>query len=281
MTGIPWLPPGTSPPGVKTHYANSDCYLAASQNCSEKISREHYLSRDVLTELGPAIGIHGFPWLAPDERRIVGIDSLTAKILCTRHNSSLSPLDQEAGRFFRALREISENLFSKSLSRKKLTYNFCGLALDMWMVKVACGLYYSNIAAEDNVKLSGSYKINRELIYHALANSRFLPGAGLYFITPKNRTMISENQVQLRPLTVKEEKRFIGFRVGIRNTEFDSLFDVQGLALPTEKDGLHYRPSELIFKSKLREHTIALNWPPSASKKIITISVLPKRGKAI
>ena len=44
---------------------------------------------------GPAVAIDGVFWASPGE--VVGINSLTAKILCVRHNSALSPLDTEAG----------------------------------------------------------------------------------------------------------------------------------------------------------------------------------------
>jgi hypothetical protein len=277
---VRWIPPNTSPPGAKTGHSNPNCYLRAAGDCSDDISREHYISRDVLAELGPTITIHGLPWLAPDERRVVGIESLTAKILCRRHNSALAPLDAEAGRFFRALREIDENLYEKSLSRKGLSFEFCGLALDMWMVKASCGLFYSRIAIEGESRLVDTHTINDGLVSQALLGGAFLPGAGLYLISPRGSVMTTAPQLQFRQLTVEAEKRFVGFRIGVRNHEFDSLLDVLGVTLPSDRDGFHHRPSELLFKNKLREHRISLVWPPDTPRRSITMTVLSMQKRS-
>jgi hypothetical protein len=93
--------PSLRPPGKVTGYSHAGCYLRNTRDCSEQISREHYISRSVLTQLGEVLRISGAPWLDPDQTLDTTVENLTAKILCKRHNEALSPLDGEAGLFFR------------------------------------------------------------------------------------------------------------------------------------------------------------------------------------
>src|ERR1700746_1594875 len=87
--------PNLTPSGAVTCYSNPGCYLSMTRNCSPGLSGEYYISRDLLTEIGTAVTVGGVLWLAPDTQLVVGINSLTANILCTRHNS----LDAHAGKF--------------------------------------------------------------------------------------------------------------------------------------------------------------------------------------
>jgi len=64
------------------------------------LSAEHYMSRSVLEALGDTVAIGGAPWLGRGEQREIGINKLTAKILCSRHNTALFPADTAAGEFF-------------------------------------------------------------------------------------------------------------------------------------------------------------------------------------
>jgi hypothetical protein len=45
---------------------------------------------------------------SPDEIRRLSVSSLGSNILCTRHNSALSPLDTEMARFFSDLSSITQ-----------------------------------------------------------------------------------------------------------------------------------------------------------------------------
>src|ERR1051326_2721329 len=140
--------PHLAPPAPKTNYSQNGCYLAHTNDCSEGLSGEHYVSQAVLAQLSDtAVAVKGAFWLPPDEEKITGINSLTAKILCARHNGALSGLDTEAALFLRRLREIRIQLGRKSLSRKPILSIISGETLELWVLKLACGLFYSKIAA--------------------------------------------------------------------------------------------------------------------------------------
>src|SRR5882672_5744136 len=86
--------PSVRPRSPTTGQSQNGCYLGHAQDCAGGISGEHYISEIVLEQLSePAVAIDGVFWLPPGEQKIIGINSLTAKILCARHNSALSPLD--------------------------------------------------------------------------------------------------------------------------------------------------------------------------------------------
>jgi hypothetical protein len=136
------------PPGKVTGYGHADCYLRSTKNCSQKISREHYVSEAIFEEFD-GLEVSGAPWLAPGERRRIGIGSATANILCTRHNSALSPLDTEAARFFRTLRNVGADIVRKTLSRRNQAHIFSGATLELWTLKVACGAFFAKSPSRD------------------------------------------------------------------------------------------------------------------------------------
>lgn len=79
------------------------CWAESLGTCSGKQSGEHYFSKSLFP--GDAIKVCGFPW-CKDQEMAIGMDSAVAKILCTKHNADLSPLDNEARRMCVLMREM-------------------------------------------------------------------------------------------------------------------------------------------------------------------------------
>jgi hypothetical protein len=258
-----------------TKYSHPSCYLAPTGDCSNDISGEHYLSRTILEALGPGIRLGGLPFLKPGEERVVGINTLTVNVLCRRHNAALSWLDDEAGRFFRTLHKIEQDLLKRSLSRKSTAYLFSGIALEMWMVKVACGLYFGRIAGSSEQRMADSHAVNSAAAIAALTRGQFAPRAGMYLRAFVNDENGSGSFVQLAPISVDEDQahRFVGLRTSLRGHEFDALFDVRGLKLPAQ--GCVYRPAELIFTNEQRRHYVTLSWPTGTT--IVSLTANARR----
>jgi hypothetical protein len=131
------------PPGRVTGYSHPRCYLSFTENCDEKLTGEHLETRGILAQIGQKINVTGVPWLKPGEVRTVGINSLTAKIPCKRHNSEFSTVDATASRFFEILTNANINLATASPSRRKQCYLLNGEDLEMWAAKVLLGLLHS------------------------------------------------------------------------------------------------------------------------------------------
>jgi len=231
------------------------------------------MSRSVLEAIGsPAVAIDGAPWLAPGERKAVGIESLTAKILCIRHNSALSPLDEAAEQFFKRLRVIHADLQRRSLSLKRSLVIMSGEALELWMLKLACGLFYSRNAARHGARLIDDHEVDERLVEEALVRGRWYRGGGLYMKAPQGHRVPLLDAVSMAPLTAAGMHRVVGASITMTGLEFELLFDPIGIDPQfCSAEGWVHRPSELRFAIEKRAYSIALTWAPGTPPKLINM----------
>jgi hypothetical protein len=262
--------PSLLPPGAKTNFSHSRCYLRGTENCSEKISGEHYISANVLEQLGDSITISGAPWHSPGQTQTLTINNLTAKILCERHNSALSPLDAEAGIFFKVLRSTFEDLERASSSRKLNLHLVSGTMLELWMLKAACGIYFS-IASHNGTRLSETHTIDLAKVEQAFFASDWDARGGLYLKSIIGSAMQTAWSVVVSPLSNNDKKRNGGVRISLLGFELDLLFDTTDTN-PGPWNGITHRPSELSFENKGRKHYIILTWPPGTPERVVNFS---------
>lgn len=260
-----------------TGNSQNGCYLGHTNDCAGGISREHYISEDVLEELSePAVAIDGVFWLPPGERQIVGINSLTANILCVRHNSALSPLDAEAGHFLRTVKRIHASLDTKSVSRKRLISIVSGEALEQWILKVACGLFYSKIASHNGLRIAIDHAIEDAVIAEGLFSKRWFSNCGLYMRVAIGQRVTGINAISMAPLiALTPEKRYLGIRVSIIGLEFAVIFDPRHDAATLAAEGWRLRPTDVSFRSKPRTHWLILTWPAGVPSRVIELRRLP------
>lgn len=128
------------------------CALEPLGPCEGGLSGEHYISAAVLNVIAPEgrISIEGTPWAI--EPRSVGPQALTANVLCRRHNTELSPLDQEGGRFASFLRTAQLDLASSAPTGGAARFD--GRLLERWLLKVVFGMWASGNLTRDGVKLA-------------------------------------------------------------------------------------------------------------------------------
>jgi hypothetical protein len=164
----------TTPTGIHTGHSHSRCHAQELKGCSRKISKEHYISRDVLSAIGGPLEVSGFPWLA-GETAGLSVDALTSKILCERHNNALGPLDKEAGKFFRAVREIDAELADDAPPAPSHKYVINGPDIQRWLLKCLFGLVHA--------RGSTSHTIHNEARYLQVlfGTATWPPMCGLYF----------------------------------------------------------------------------------------------------
>jgi hypothetical protein len=94
------IPALTAPPPPKTGISLPGCYASHLADCSPKISLEHHISKslpDVLN-FDNDLRVSGPKWQEGEEKKLPP-NALTSKILCKRHNSALSVLDEQSERF--------------------------------------------------------------------------------------------------------------------------------------------------------------------------------------
>lgn len=137
-------PPRPLLTGRRTGYANRRCYGRASNDCSEAITREHWISEAVLEHVrdqDSGVVVGGMTWLAKGETKQIGIGALTSRILCDRHNFALSPLDAMAGQFFAAMRDDGRSLIDHGPEGEfPCAFTMIsGPMLELWLLKVLWG----------------------------------------------------------------------------------------------------------------------------------------------
>jgi hypothetical protein len=233
------------------------------------------MSRAVLQEIGPKVRVGGVPWLPPGERKEIGINSLKARILCSRHNNALSPLDAEATRFFATLRTILAEAGRKSLSRKRIPLLFSGEMLELWALKVSYGSFYSGNAAHDRVRLLDNHVLNGKFIHEALRFGIWAHAAcGLYFRAPDRHRVSPVDAVEVSPVTSRVSNKVLGVLIGMTGLEFLLIHDPD-LFMETDiaADGFKHRPTEFHFRIEKRRYSLILTWPPETQRIMIRLDL--------
>ena len=217
---VPTLRPIRGPTG----FAHERCYLNVTRDCSSQLSREHYVSRTVLEKLGEIIAISGAHWIESGCTFQTSVESLTAKILCKRHNEALSPLDSEAGIFFGALLNAFVDLDRKTLSKKRTFHLASGEALELWFLKVACGHYFGS-AAQDGFKLKQTYQIDLARVAKAFFHSEWDSRCGLYFKGSAGDRLTTSGRIDISALLDPSRNQMTGVTLDLLGIKMDLLFE--------------------------------------------------------
>jgi hypothetical protein len=145
LTAVPAVPISMNNPAA----SNPGCYARQLCDCRGPVNREHVVSDSLLAEVwqGEKAGrVHGLTFLTGKTRQdpaIVGIKSLTAKILCTGHNNDLSRFDSEITKLFRAREQqvMAEDRGDPVAENRYVN----GDKIERWMLKTLCnGIFSGN-----------------------------------------------------------------------------------------------------------------------------------------
>lgn len=164
------------------------------------MSREHLVSDSLFVD--EEVIAHGLPW-CKDQPKKIGLASLTARILCTRHNSLLSPIDDAGAGAFDVIRKMRE--LGRVRRKMKPTiwhvvkYSVDGPGLERWFLKTLI-----------NLTFEGGYPIGREsaqpgrpsehLVHIAFGRRKFEERAGLYSVIHPGMKMFSAERIAFTPL---------------------------------------------------------------------------------
>ncbi len=233
----------------------SRCWAKDLGNCSSKISAEHLVSAALFE--GPAIDVEGFPWCKGESKRI-GLGSFTANILCTKHNSELAALDQEAAETFRALRKATRLANTrKQLPRRRWNrhrHYVDGRRLEKWFLKTTVNLVHIGEAAPWPGKAAGDPRPPRPWLEVLFGRRVFPDRTGLYSAATVGETFDSTDTVRFAPL-------------GQSQVLAGGLFEFRGLklllALRTLRHDADLRDWNIAAEWKsasLTHHLRKLNW---------------------
>lgn len=176
------------------------CWAASLGNCSDKLSREHLITESLFS--GDSVRVQGFPW-CKDHPIEIGISGLAAKILCVRHNSSLSPVDEAGAQAFSVLREMCRlsNVRERMKARywNVVRYRINGPVLERWFLKTLI-----NLCCDRDYPIGRRSTIvgrpTEQLARIAFGLEPFEHRAGLYFVVRAGMRVDSTETVSFAPL---------------------------------------------------------------------------------
>jgi hypothetical protein len=261
------------PPGAPTRYSHPRCYLNFTQNCSTKISGEHPVSKGILQQIGQSVRVTGWP--KPGDDKTLATKNLTANILCTRHNSAFSDVDNAATKLFKFVNAISVDLANKSLSSKNKFYFVSGNDLEIWATKALLGVFNS----QPRNTVLARYAVDQNVIEDTIRSARPPGMCGIYLNARLGTPRVHhENEITVGTITLKEDMRLIGLIIDIGGLSFDFLMDPLGINTLGEMATKIYRPAHLMFEGRRRSHVIFLSWSSDHSQDgvVFTRNLNPK-----
>jgi hypothetical protein len=112
----------------------------------------------------------------------IGVNSLTANILCGAHNSALSIVDAEGIRVFRAIRRFEEILSLRQplFDAADLEHDADGFLLERWFLKHAINLFVASGSAKRWLGGLVPSKPPQQIVQAAFGLIRLQRPSGLY-----------------------------------------------------------------------------------------------------
>lgn len=241
-------------PFNKKGFSNKKCYLAGTKGCSQKISREHYISKNLLDKIekyNATIDVCGLSWLPKEHLKSIGKSSLVANILCTQHNSDLSGLDSELGNFVEAISLIDKEFQNENPS--SLIYSIDGTYIERWLLKSLVGMVESRQIKQKN---GIPFQYKKKCIKLICSNQERWPaGWGLYVSKPLNRVYHSSS-IEFIPMHNPNNGELLAATVKISGIEMNFLM---GKPNSSTVYGIQ-RPKTITFEKNGVKSAINLNW---------------------
>ncbi len=242
-------PSVTGPPPPKTGLSNPRCYASQLADCSQRLSKEHFISHGILKLLSHdgLVTIDGFNWQEEKNTQELPTPRLASRILCKRHNEALSALDATALRFFQNLDKAI-----RQTERRNRVFLFDGTNFELWMLKTLCGAVFSRNA---HIKAQSTGWKPNSLWLHILFYGKPFPDHwGLYYSGENADTI--ERGFKLRTLANSTDGVY-GVRISLDDELFLFLMDTP----PEDLTGTYtYRPKEIVLLNEYCENVIRFGW---------------------
>jgi hypothetical protein len=196
------------------------CWAESLGHCSDTMSGEHTVSKGLFTN--DVVMVQGLSW-CKDEPKAIGLNNLTRKILCTRHNSGLSPVDDAAIAAFNAFREsvrltdIRENMKERRWTIVHLPLD--GDLLERWFLKTLINITTGGIQ-KIGPKSTTPGEPSADLVEIAYGHRKFVPNAGLYNSAEVGETIDSEDKVTIAPFFDSKNEFVMGGTFYFRGFRF-------------------------------------------------------------
>ncbi|MEN7536518.1 hypothetical protein [Aurantiacibacter flavus] len=228
-------------------------------SCVAPISGEHLISESVIEVLQGEGGfsISGVPWLAKGEEKILSKKSLRANCLCTKHNSSLAPIDEAAKQLFRALK-----IFLDSDVGEPRHVLVSGHDIERWLLKTAKALAVSGNLVHNEKRLSGAFAKDISLVDMLDDPTAWPEGAGLYCVMNEGDLMVNHSRFQLVPWVETAECRdeIVALQVSILGFIFVLLLEQVDLEKYPLLGRARYRPGRIEIQHPKSVSWVTISW---------------------
>jgi hypothetical protein len=233
-------------------------------DCSPTLSREHFVSASLLNELNRHDGLRvsGFRWLEAGQETMLPPNALASRILCDRHNSALSCVDEIAVNVFGAFNEKGA-----ARSGRQLLYLFSGNDLERWILKILCGLVCSRSLSTGN---DADISIPEAWLRILFGGADFPEGQGLYVCTLPGHRFEGPFGLELRAIAGSTGLSGLGVRV----SGYELILSMSGFPVRVF-DGrpVAYRPLELHVTGPLFEKSIIFSWEGAADLGTLSLEI--------
>ena len=234
------------------------CWAHCLGNCNQKLSGEHLVSESLFTS--ERVSVQGFQWCKESPKEI-GLSSFTAKILCSRHNSALSPVDEAGGKAFAALREMRRLSNIREKLRPQVWHivkrSIDGKGLERWFLKTLINLCH-NQGHPIGLESPTAGRPSEHLVRTAFGLEPFAHRAGLYSIVRTGMECESTDTISFAPL-IKQGSQIEGGLFGFRGLRFLLFLNAEGP--PDNLAGIIFEGEDLgacqmnFHNSEIRENT--------------------------
>jgi hypothetical protein len=252
---------------------NRKCWAESLGNCSDTLSGEHIISKGLF--LNDMVMVQGLDW-CKEEPKAIGINNLTKNILCRRHNTALSPVDEAAIAAFKVFREsvrltnVREKMKERRWAVEHLEID--GIGLERWFLKTLI-----NVAVGRGQKI-GPKSItpgepSPDLVEIAYGRRRFAHNGGVYNSGEVGERIDSEDRVNVITFSDQKNDFILGARFHFRGHKFILALDEAGFTgnlTFVHKDGQqtsHANPRRhikqfrvLVGPSQYLSHRIHFRW---------------------
>jgi hypothetical protein len=199
---------------------NRKCWAESLGNCSESISGEHIVTAGLFAT--DMISVQGLSWCR-DEPKNIGLPNLTRNILCTSHNSGLSPVDEAAIAAFDVFRECVRLTSVREVMKERIwnivRLKIDGAGLERWFLKTLI-----NITAGGKERIGPKSLVTGEpsadLVEIAYGLRNFVPNAGLHSSGEVGETITSEDRVTIIPFFDAKNECILGGTFYFRGFRF-------------------------------------------------------------
>lgn len=233
------------------------CWAEPLSDCEGKASREHYVSKGVFdTEMVTASGLS---WCKGQEVQI-SLASAVAKILCEKHNSSLSEFDSVAA-------DLSQFLLKEFRNSPKgsahITVN--GWKLEKWALKTAINLTYLGAFGDRSVFPTLEH-------LEILFRERSVPdGMGLYLVGGTLDLGVASPGVHWIDIRDTETSELVAVKLTLNGLQFLACLVPERADKKTVSDyenagganmSLSYRPNKIVLAGNghAGDKVICLDW---------------------